>query len=79
MRFSTRLGSGGTQGQARDLRRSQSYVEARAQTTTQYAGPMLGLPKWFHREQSRQVVAMRFSTRLGSGGTPARRGRAPLE
>ncbi len=34
-------------------------------------GPMLGLPKKFHREQSRQVEARRFSTRFGSSGTLA--------
>ena len=51
-------------------RRSWSYVKARAQPATQYAGPMLGLPKKIHREQLRQVEARRFSTRIASGGTP---------
>ena len=34
-------------------------------------GPRPGIPKRFHREQLRQVEGRRFSTRFGSGGTPA--------
>ena len=34
-------------------------------------GPRLGIPKRFHREQLRQVEGRRFSTRFGSGVTPA--------
>ncbi len=56
--------------QARDAGVANATSRTERSRQRSIPGPRLGLPKRFHRERSRSVEARRFSTRIGSGGTP---------